>query len=108
PDMDFLVGRVDRAIRQQRQSLVRGISLMTFLQMLEVDRKTCTVVVSHGGWVGEVHFRDGQLMQARFDGLQGKEALFPILSMPEHSLRVVDKCDAHREISASLSPLLIE
>jgi DNA-binding response OmpR family regulator len=109
PDMDFLVSRVERALRQQRQSLVRGISLMTFLQMLEFERKTCTVVVSHGGNIGEIYFKKGHLMQARFDALKGKEALFEILSMPDsHSLRVIDKCDAEPEISLTLSGLLME
>jgi hypothetical protein len=102
------VSRVDRALRQQGQSLVRGISLMTFLQMLEFEKKTCTVVVSHGGYVGEIYFSNGQLIHARFDGLEGKEALFEILSMPEHSLRVLDRCDADRAISSSLSGLLME
>lgn len=108
PDMDFLVSRIDRAIRRQRESQVRGISLTTFLQILELDQKTCTVVVSHRGRVGEVYFQDGKLVQARLDGLEGKEALFGMLSMHEHSLRVIDKCDADREIRASLSSLLME
>jgi len=108
PDMDFLVSRVDRALRQQRQSLVRGISLMTFLQMLEFERKTCTVVVSHGGYVGELCFKGGRLVQARFDRLEGKEAFFEILSMPEHNLRILDKCEAEPQISSSLSGLLLE
>jgi DNA-binding response OmpR family regulator len=108
PDIDFLVSRIDRAIRKQRESLVRGISLPTFLQILELERKTCTVVVSHGGRVGELYFRDGKLMQARLDGDEGERALFGMLSMPEHSLRVVDKCEVDRKISAGLGTLLME
>jgi DNA-binding response OmpR family regulator len=108
PDMDFLIGRIDRAIRKQRESLVRGIALPTFLQMVEIDRKTCTVIVSHGGRVGELYFRDGRLMQARLGKKEGKDALFAMLSMPEHSLRVIDRCDVEKRISASLGALLME
>jgi DNA-binding response OmpR family regulator len=113
PDIDFLVSRVDRAIRRQTESLVRGISLPTFLQILEIEQKTCTLVVSHGGEVGEVFFREGRLIQARLDGLEGEEALFRLLSMREHSLRVLDRCDtvrcdAARGITSALASLLME
>ena len=108
PDIDFLVSRVDRAIRKQRESLVRGISLATFLQIMEMERKSCTVIVSHGGRVGELYFRDGRLIQARLEEIEGEEALFRMLSMREHSLRVIDKCDADRRISSSLTSLLFE
>ena len=108
PDMDFLVSRIDRAIRRQRESLVRGIALPTFLQILEIERKTCTVIVSHGGVVGELYLRGGQLIQARLGGIEGSEALFRMFSMREHSLRVIDKCDAEKAISKSLTSLLME
>ncbi len=108
PDMDFLVRRIDRAIRLQRVSQVRGISLPTFLQIMEADRKTCTVIVSRGGRVGEVYFRGGRLVQARIEGIEGKEALFAMLSLSEHSLRVIDGCDVDGSLSQSLSSLLME
>lgn len=108
PDMDFLIGRVDRAIRRQKESWVRGISLPTFLQILELERKTCTVFVSHAGRVGEICFRKGKLIHAKLDSAQGEEALFAILSMREHSLRVIDQCEAAATISSGLDALLIE
>lgn len=108
PDIDFLVGRIDRAIRRQRESLVRGISLPTFLQIMEIEQKTCTIIVSHGGRVGALYFRRGKLIQARLDAIEGPEALFGMLSMPEHSLRVVDNCDIEGQMSASLGSLLME
>lgn len=108
PDMDFLMRRIDRAIRRQRESVVRGISLPTFLQILEIEKKTCTVFVSHGGRVGELFFRDGRLLDARLDGIEGAEALYAMLSMKEHSLRVVDTCEAEPRIGMSLASLLME
>lgn len=108
PDIDYLVSRIDRAIRKQRESHVRGISLPTFLQILDLEQKTCTVVVSHGGRVGELYLRDGKLIHARLDDLEGREAFFEMLSMREHTLRVVDRCEAERKFTASLASLLME
>lgn len=108
PDMDFMVSRIDRAIRRQNESQVRGIALSTFLQILEIEQKTCTVVVSHRGRVGEIFFRKGRLQQARLGELEGKEALFRMLSMREHSLRVIDRCEVDGGIAASMGSLLME
>jgi DNA-binding response OmpR family regulator len=108
PDMDFLQGRIDRAIRRQKESQVRGFALSTFLQILEIEQKTCTVVVSHGGRVGEVFFRGGKLQQARLGEVEGKEALFRMLSMREHTLRVIDRCEVDGGIGGSLASLLME
>lgn len=108
PDMDFLVGRIDRVIRRRSESQVRGIALSTFLQILEIERKTCTVMVSHGGRVGELFFRDGNLQQAQMGDLEGKEALFRMLSMREHTLRVSDRCDVVGTKAFSLASLLME
>jgi DNA-binding response OmpR family regulator len=108
PDIDFLVGRIDRIIRRRRESQVRGIALTTFLQILEIDQKTCTVHVSHAGSVGEIHLRDGRLVDARLGALRGKDALFGMLSMREHTLRVVDSTDALSGIAMPLASLLME
>ena len=108
PDMDVLVSRIDRAIRRQRESWVRGIGLATFVQILELEKRTCTVLVSHAGHVGEICLRDGRLVQVRLDGVQGKQALFDMLSWREHGLRVIDRCEADTQISASLGALLVE
>lgn len=108
PDIDFLISRIDRVIRRQRESQVRGISLTTFLQILEIDQKTCTVYVSAGGRVGELCFRNGRLLRARLATLEGKDALFAMLSMREHTLRVVDSCAVESGPAMSLASLLME
>ncbi|HEX2836332.1 MAG TPA: DUF4388 domain-containing protein [Thermoanaerobaculia bacterium] len=108
PDVDFLISRIDRIIRRQRESQVRGISLTTFLQILEIDRKSCTLYVSAGGRVGELCFRDGRLLRARLAALEGKDALFAMLSMNEHTLRVVDSCAVESGTAMSLASLLME
>jgi DNA-binding response OmpR family regulator len=108
PDMDFLMSRIDRTIRRQKESRVRGIALSTFLQILELEQKTCTVVVSHRGRVGELFFRDGRLLHARLGEIEGKEALFRMLSMREHTLRVIDRCDIESATPLSLASVMME
>jgi DNA-binding response OmpR family regulator len=108
PDMDFLVSQIDRTIRRQKESRVRGIALSTFLQILELEQKTCTVAVSHRGRVGELFFRKGRLQQARLGEAEGKEALFRMLSMREHTLRVIDRCEVESAHPLNLASLMME
>lgn len=108
PDIDFLIGRIDRAIRRRKESQIRGIPLSTFLQILEIEKKTCTVVVSSRGQVGEISFRNGHIQHARLGTGEGKEALFAMLSMSDHLLRIVDRYEARGSMGASLASLLME
>nr|WP_320012515.1 DUF4388 domain-containing protein [uncultured Desulfobulbus sp.] len=59
---------------------IDGISLASFLQLLEHERKSCTLVVTQGDLSGEFFFQDGNLIQALHKGLQGLDAAYCILS----------------------------
>jgi|CXWL01.1.fsa_nt_gi DNA-binding response OmpR family regulator len=45
PEMDHLLHRVDQLLDLQRTSVVRGFALESFVQVLETERKTCTLLV---------------------------------------------------------------
>ena len=44
-----------------------GVSLPSFLQMLEQERKSCTLIVNSEGRSGSFYFEDGELIDAVFD-----------------------------------------
>jgi len=74
-----------RSIREHlsargESSLVRGIPLASFLQLLSVERKTCTVKVKSDAATGLVFLRDGELVDATAGDKQGLEAAYEILS----------------------------
>lgn len=109
PDMDFLAARIERILRGRTESRLRGIALSTFLQILEMEQKTCTLLVSHGGRTGEIFLVRGKLRGARLGSLDAREALFEMLSMREHTLRVIDSCAAESSlVELSLGSLLME
>lgn len=108
PDMDFLAARLDRLLRRRTESRLRGIALSTFLQILEMEQKTCTLLVSHGGRTGEIVLQRGTFRGARLGSLDPREALFAMLSMREHTLRVVDSCTTESSFELSLGSLLME
>lgn len=108
PDMDFLLRTVTQVIQEHRESFLRGISLESFLQILELERKTCTLKVRSGGKRGLLYLRDGAPLDAVAGAIQGKDAAFAMLSWPDCSIKLIEKCDAEPKIEESLSSLLME
>ena len=88
---------------------LRGISISAFLQMIELEDKTCTIQVSSGGKKGSLYCREGELVDAEIDEFNGKAAAFEILGM-ENPLVVLDYhlSERERRIDAPLMSLLLE
>lgn len=108
PDMDELLARADRLLRRSRQSVVRGIGLASFLQVIHLERKTCTLTVAGGGSRGQLGVRLGNLVHAQAGPLRGKEALFAVLGWPTPVLTIDDHCEAEVNLEGQVEQLLLE
>lgn len=108
PDMDELLAQTDRLLRRSRQSVVRGISLSSLLQVIQMERKTCTLEVSGGGGHGQLGLRDGELIHAEVGRITGKEALFMILGWSLPVLTIEDRCDSPTTLEGGVQKLLLE
>jgi CheY-like chemotaxis protein len=108
PDMDELLSQSDRLLRRSRQSVVRGIGLASFLQVIHLERKTCTLTVTGGANRGTLGLRLGNLVHAQAGPLAGKEALFAILGWPSPVLTIEDQCDGPVNLEGGVEQLLLE
>ena len=79
-DFPALSQKVFEVLAASASGHLRGISLATLLQMVEADRKTCTVNVSAGGRRGALAFRGGELLDAVTGTLHGDPAALEILA----------------------------
>ncbi len=89
---------------------IHGISLSSFLQMIELEGATCRIGVVAGKASGYLFFDSGELVDAQIDELKGKDAALSILSMDD-PLISVDYGAARtstRKIRKPLMSLLIE
>ena len=87
---------------------IGGVSLASFLQMLEQESKTCTLVVESEGREGRLFFTDGELIDADCDGIVGQEAVYQLLTWDNPSFRVTEAEDRLQRITQPLAHLLLQ
>ncbi len=99
----------DGLSRASDSSLVRGITLSSFFQLLAMERKTCTVIVSSGGQTGLVFLRAGVLADASVGGMSGLDAACEVLSWNGVEIAIRDGCpDSVGDLRAEIASVLLE
>jgi CheY-like chemotaxis protein len=95
--------------READGGTLHSISSGMFLQLVEMEEKTCTIrlISKSSGRQGVLFFSKGDLLDARVDGLRGEEAAYEIFSWEEVSLSIQNSCQQkekliHRELQAIL------
>jgi CheY-like chemotaxis protein len=90
---------------------VNGISLQSFLQLISMEAKSCTLTVRAGGKTGEIFLERGELMDARTGKLEGEEASYEIISWSDEGLTIeIDNVcrTKERKIEFPIMHLLME
>ncbi|MEM1202187.1 MAG: DUF4388 domain-containing protein [Acidobacteriota bacterium] len=108
PDMDYLLRKVNQLVQENKESMLRGISLESFLQVLEVEKKTCTLTLSAGDRRGRLYVHGGELIHAETEHFESKAAAFAMLSWQDYSIKIIEKCDAKPTITERLNAILME
>ena len=108
PAAEQLLQRIDELVQSTRESVLRGISLESFLQMVSHDRKSCTLTITSGRRVGHLYQSHGNLIHADTEEHQAKAAFLRILSWPDCTIRVSDSCSVMPSIDESLTNLLMD
>lgn len=87
---------------------IGGVSLASFLQMLEQERKTCTLVVECEDQSGCLYFNEGDLIDAECGGDIGQEAVYSLLTLQGPSFRVTGPEDRLQRINLPLAHILLQ
>jgi len=104
-----LCDKVFEALAASASGHLQGITLPTFLQMVEADRKTCTLRVRSGAGTGLLHFRKGELQDAEAGGLTADAAALEIVCWDRAEIEIVGgRAKAAKRVEMSLAQLLLE
>ncbi|HEY0514731.1 MAG TPA: response regulator [Thermoanaerobaculia bacterium] len=112
-DLPDLQRKIAEMLAQGVKGRVENISLASFLQLLEMERKTCTLSIRSphpdADREGRLYFRAGRLVGAATGELRGREAALEIVTWEHAEIEIADGCPAvEPEIEAGLSFLLME
>ncbi len=108
-DFSTLATRVLEALAQSASGHLQGIALATMLQMIELDRKTCSLVVRSDGATGRLWFRRGQLLDAELGALSGDEAVLAVVGWDHPEIEIVaGRADRPARVKMALPELLLE
>ena len=108
-DFTMLVEKILKGLEGPSQGYITGVSLSSFLQLLELDKKDCTLTIKAGGKNGSMFFRDGELLDSRYGSVSGSEAAYEIVSWKNVEISIDNGCSAtSRNIKESLGFILLE
>jgi CheY-like chemotaxis protein len=108
-DISLLTKRIFTELQIDYGGQVRGISLSSFLQMIELEGRTCTLQLTAKGTTGYLFISKGALIAAKFGALVGKPAALQILAW-QNVLIDIDYApkEIQKEITTPLMGLLLE
>ena len=88
--------------------MLAGFSLSSFLQMLEQERKSCTLIVNSEGREGCFFFDDGMLIDAAVEDLVGERAAYTILGWEHPAFKMAGPEDRMQRIQLPLAHILLD
>lgn len=108
-DLETLVKTIVSDLDIASEGRIHGISLPSFLQLINMEEKTCTINVHSGTKIGYIYCDDGELIGAAAGNLKGKKALFEIMFWKDTRIQLDSICKKQEvEIKEPLAYLLME
>ncbi len=110
-DFDDLVKSIEEGLKQTTQTgTMTGFSVGSFLQLIEMEEKTCLLEVSARGKKGLFYFDRGVLFDAVSGRLIGEEAAIEMIMWNQVSLSFKNLPDKKimRRINSDLMPIMME
>lgn len=108
-DLNLLTKRVFTELQIEYGGHVRGINLSSFLQMIELEERSCTMQIIAKNNIGFLYMREGCLIDAEYGQLQGKAAALQILTWENVAINLdYSPVERRRQIHTQLMSLLME
>lgn len=86
---------------------VRGLALSSLLQLLNWEKRSCTMTVRSAGQVGYLYVKEGELIQAACGAEEGFPAAYEVLSWPRPEVEFVEACRVERVIDLPIAEILM-
>jgi CheY-like chemotaxis protein len=96
---------------KESKGYINGISLQSFLQLINIESKTCTLTVKSKGKSGLIYIDKGELLNARTAELEGNKAAQEIIGWSNDGLtiEIENRCpETEKKVAYTIMSLLME
>lgn len=109
-DVPVFLERITDALAAGARGHVQNIGLPSFVQLLAMERETCTLAIeASSGREGQLFMVDGELFDARTGSLEGSAAAVTILAWPSPAITILNTASARaRTIREPVGFLIME
>ncbi len=108
-DFEAFVDKIFKELAKGSEGHIHGVTLPAFLQLVEMEKKTCTLAIKSDKKEGKLYFNKGELIDAETEKLKGEEAAFDIVCWENPEIEIDRVCiKKKKNISFALSYLLME
>jgi CheY-like chemotaxis protein len=108
-DMASVVHRIDEVLAADFRGHIRNMSAASLLQIIHMDRKTCTLLMATPRKSGKLYIQKGEIVDARSGDSRGEPAALAMLGWPNPSISIDSRCRvSERSIDRSLTYLIME
>jgi DNA-binding NtrC family response regulator len=108
-DVNVLSEIILKALYSAPAGQIHGVSTASFLQLIDIEEKVCTLKIRSGKRFGRLYFDKGELIAAETGQLRGEQAAFDIISWENSVIEIENVCRKNkREINKSLMHILME
>ena len=108
-DIQMLEEGIFNGLNAGGKSFIRGITLATFLQLMKVEKKNCTLKVSNSKQSAYLYVRRGELIDAELGDQVGLEAALEIVGWSDAEIEMDGICRRQEDvIQLPMEHLLIE
>ncbi|MDX2494677.1 MAG: response regulator [Desulfuromusa sp.] len=108
-DLEMLEEGIFNGLNAGGKSFIRGITLATFLQLMKVEQKNCTLKVSVSAKSAYLYIHRGELIDAEYGALEGIEAALEIVGWDDAEIEMDGVCRRQNNvINMPMEHLLID
>jgi DNA-binding NtrC family response regulator len=108
-DMNVLAETLVKTLYSAPSGQIHGISITSFLQLIDIEERICTLKIRSGNKFGRLYFMKGELVAAETGQLNGEKAAMEIISWDNSVIEIENVCTKNKkEINKPLMHILME
>ena len=107
PRLSLLMDEIRVAAQRKPDGMVKGIALGSLLQLMNWERKSCTMTVRCEEDLGYLYVKDGDLIHAALRDREPLQSAYSILNWERPEIEFVDTCRVERTLDLPVTEILL-